>query len=78
MRLALLFLLAVCLPAQAMVPTPVFVLHAYSQEYPWSKGQHQGFVDALNADTGRAYSLNVEYLDTKRVGYSPAYADPPT
>ncbi|OJZ04338.1 MAG: hypothetical protein BGP20_08460 [Thiobacillus sp. 63-78] len=75
MRLALLFLLAVCLPAQAMVPTPVFVLHAYSQEYPWSKGQHQGFVDALNADTGRAYSLNVEYLDTKRVGYSPAYAD---
>jgi len=75
MRLALLFLLAVCFHAQAAVPTPVFVLHAYSQEYPWSKGQHQGFVDALNEDGGRAYSLNVEYLDTKRAGYSPAYAD---
>lgn len=75
MRLALLFLLAVCFHAQAAVPTPVFVLHAYSQEYPWSKGQHQGFVDALNADVARAYSLNVEYLDTKRAGYSPAYAD---
>lgn len=74
MRLALL-LLAVCFHAQAAVPTPVFVLHAYSQEYPWSKGQHQGFVDALNEDVGRAYSLNVEYLDTKRAGYSPAYAD---
>ena len=75
MRLALLFLVAVCFHAQAAVPMPVFVLHAYSQEYPWSKGQHQGFVAALNEDVGRAYSLNVEYLDTKRAGYSPAYAD---
>jgi hypothetical protein len=61
--------------AQASIPTPVFVLHAYSQEYPWSKGQHQGFVQALNEDASRAYALNVEYLDTKRAGYSPAYAD---
>lgn len=75
MRLALLFLLAFCFHAQGSVPTPIFVLHAYSQEYPWSKGQHQGFVQALNEDTSRAYSLNVEYLDTKRAGYSSAYAD---
>jgi diguanylate cyclase (GGDEF)-like protein/PAS domain S-box-containing protein len=75
MRLALLFLLAVCFQVQAAVPTPVFVLHAYSQEYPWSKGQHQGFVEALNEDAARTYSLNVEYLDTKRAGYTPAYAD---
>jgi diguanylate cyclase (GGDEF)-like protein/PAS domain S-box-containing protein len=75
MRLALLFLLAVCFHAQAAAPTSVFVLHAYSQEYPWSKGQHQGFVEALNEDASRAYSLNVEYLDSKRAGYSPAYAD---
>ncbi len=77
MRLALLFLLMLC-GAQAQVraaaPTPVFVLHAYSQEYPWTRGQHQGFVEALNADASRAYSLSVEYLDTKRAGYSPAYA----
>jgi len=75
MRLALLFLLAFCFHAEASVPTPVFVLHAYSQEYPWSKGQHQGFVQALNEDASRTYALNVEYLDTKRAGYSPAYAD---
>jgi diguanylate cyclase (GGDEF)-like protein/PAS domain S-box-containing protein len=75
MRLVLLFLLALCFHARASVPTPVFVLHAYSQEYPWTKGQHQGFVQALNDDPSRAYSLNVEYLDTKRTSYTPAYAD---
>jgi diguanylate cyclase (GGDEF)-like protein/PAS domain S-box-containing protein len=75
MRNALLFLLAICFQAQASVPTPVFVLHSYSQEYPWTKGQHQGFVQALNDDTKRAYSLTVEYLDTKRTGYNPAYAE---
>ncbi len=76
MRYALLFLVSwCCAPAQAAVPTPVFVLHAYSQEYPWTRGQHEGFVAALNADTARAYDLSVEYLDTKRVGYSAAHAD---
>ncbi|MBW8327923.1 MAG: EAL domain-containing protein [Thiobacillus sp.] len=75
MRLALLFLLTLCVHAQAAVPTPIFVLHAYSQEYPWTHGQHQGFVDTLNADASRAYALNVEYLDTKRAGYNPVYAD---
>lgn len=75
-RLALLFLLACCaVCVQAAIPVPVFVLHSYSQEYPWTRGQHQGFVDALNADKARAYSLNVEYLDTKRVGYDARYAD---
>ncbi len=76
MRFALLFLSALWLiHAKAAVPIPVFVLHAYSQEYPWTKGQHQGFVQTLNDDTSRAYSLNVEYLDTKRAGYNAQYAD---
>jgi diguanylate cyclase (GGDEF)-like protein/PAS domain S-box-containing protein len=76
MRYALLFLVSwCCVPAQAAVPTPVFVLHAYSQEYPWTRGQHEGFVAALNADTSRAYDLSVEYLDSKRAGYSVAHAD---
>ena len=57
------------------MPTPVFVLHAYSQEYPWTRGQHEGFVAALNADPSRAYDLSVEYLDSKRAGYSAAHAD---
>lgn len=75
MRSVLLFLLAVgWTQALAAVTTPVFVLHAYSQEYPWTRGQHQGFVDTLNADPRRAYDFSVEYLDTKRAGYHPAYA----
>jgi len=61
--------------ALASVPVPVFVLHSYSQEYPWTKGQHQGFVQALSSDTSRTYAVNAEYLDTKRTGYNPAYAD---
>jgi diguanylate cyclase (GGDEF)-like protein/PAS domain S-box-containing protein len=76
MRFALVFLLSLCCAqAQAVAPNPIFVLHAYSQEYPWTRGQHEGFVAALNEDASRAYSLSVEYLDTKRAGYSPAYAD---
>ena len=76
MRRAFFFLFALCCAqAQASVPTPIFVLHAYSQEYPWTRGQHQGFVQTLNDDTSRAYSLNVEYLDTKRASYSAQYAD---
>ena len=74
MRLALFSLLTLCFQAQASVPTPVFVLHAYSQEYQWSKGQHEGLVRTLNDDTSRAYALNIEYLDTKRAGYNSAYA----
>ena len=73
----LLLLFAFAAPAQAAraVATPVFVLHAYSQEYPWTRGQHQGFVETLAEDAGRTYDFSVEYLDTKRAGYSAAYAD---
>ncbi|AAZ98381.1 Putative diguanylate cyclase/phosphodiesterase (GGDEF & EAL domains) with PAS/PAC sensor(s) [Thiobacillus denitrificans ATCC 25259] len=75
MRLVLLVLLSLCGPwATAAAPTPVFVLHAYSQEYPWTRGQHAGFVAALDADRARAYSLSVEYLDSKRAAYTPEYA----
>lgn len=65
--------------AEANADTPqvrsVFVLHSYSQEYPWTHGQHHGFLRALKADSKNIYDLKVEYLDTKRAGYTPAYAD---
>ena len=70
----LLFLAAWVAGARAAEPIPIFVLHAYSQEYPWTLGQHRGFMEALKADAGRAYDVRVEYLDTKRTGYAPAYA----
>ncbi|MHB1354073.1 MAG: EAL domain-containing protein [Thiobacillus sp.] len=75
MRLALLVLLSLCCPwAMAAAPTPVFVPHAYSQEYPWTRGQYAGFVAALDADCARAHSLGVEYLDGKHAAYTPEYA----
>ena len=76
MRNILFLLLCLCFTnAQASVPVQVFVLHSYSQEYPWTKGQHQGFVESLNSDLSRRYAVNTEYLDTKRTSYTPAYAE---
>ena len=76
MRYTALFLLCFDFSsALAADAVPVFVLHSYSQEYPWTRGQHQGFVEVLNADSSRTYDLKVEYLDTKRSDYNPAYAD---
>jgi len=77
-RFAGMFMLAVFavagLAAHAAEPFPIFVLHSYSQEYPWTGGQHQGFMAALNADPVRDYDVRVEYLDTKRISYTPEYA----
>ncbi|HEY9197754.1 MAG TPA: EAL domain-containing protein [Gammaproteobacteria bacterium] len=53
---------------------PVFILHSYSQEYPWTKRQHEGFLDALAENGNLRIVPTVEYLDTKRVGYDPEYA----
>ena len=53
---------------------PVFVLHSYSQEYPWTRRQHEGFTHALGAAGLDTSDLRVEYLDTKRVPYTPASA----
>jgi diguanylate cyclase (GGDEF)-like protein/PAS domain S-box-containing protein len=61
--------------ALAADAVPIFVLHSYSQEYPWTKGQQEGFVETLNRDLSRTYTVETEYLDTKRTNYSPAYAD---
>ena len=68
-------LLSLSLPATAAPDgVRVFVLHSYSQEYPWTRRQHEGFVDALGS--GRAINLMIEteYLDTKRHAYSTEYA----
>ena len=52
----------------------VFVIHSYSQEYPWTRSQHQGFMETLKADSSHIYDVSVEYLDTKRILYSDQYA----
>ncbi len=73
LRAALLACWAVS-DAHAARAHDVFVLHSYSQEYPWTKRQHEGFLGGLAADAPNAYDVRAEYLDTKRVPYDAAYA----
>ncbi|MEI6128378.1 MAG: hypothetical protein WCQ99_17680, partial [Pseudomonadota bacterium] len=71
-------LLLFCLQAVSLHASqniPVFVLHSYSQEYPWTKGEHEGFMRRLNIALPGSVTVCVEYLDTKRVPYTPGYAD---
>lgn len=52
----------------------VFVLHSYSQEYLWTRGQHNGFIETLAQDPQVRAAVSTEYLDTKRRGYDETYA----
>jgi diguanylate cyclase (GGDEF)-like protein/PAS domain S-box-containing protein len=79
LRLAAALLLVLSLvwaaPSHAGSNTQIFVLHSYSQEYPWTKRQHEGFLRTLGAAVPDTISVSVEYLDSKRVPYTAAYAD---
>ncbi|HEY5291796.1 MAG TPA: ABC transporter substrate binding protein, partial [Burkholderiales bacterium] len=74
---ALLLLLSLvwAAPGHTRGNTPIFMLHSYSQEYPWTKRQHEGFLRRLGAAVPDTIAASVEYLDTKRVPYTAAYAD---
>jgi len=50
------------------------MLHSYSQEYPWTRSQHRGFVDRLKAGSQQSINISAEYLDTKRRSYNAGYA----
>ncbi|MEI6435625.1 MAG: ATP-binding protein [Bacteroidota bacterium] len=54
--------------------TRIFVLHSYSQEYPWTQSQHSGFIQTITNDSSLNATFIVEYLDTKRHVYDEAYA----
>ncbi|MCX6277294.1 MAG: response regulator [Bacteroidetes bacterium] len=54
--------------------TRIFVLHSYSQEYPWTQSQHSGFIQTITNDPSVNATFSVEYLDTKRHVYNEAYA----
>ena len=62
------------LSADATPRKDVFVLHSYGQEYPWTKRQHEGFLNGLARDPATGYVVSAETLDTKRVRYDRAYA----
>ncbi len=53
----------------------MLVIHSYSQEYPWTKSQHEGFLGDLKQASHYQPVITVEYLDTKRVTYTEQYAE---
>jgi hypothetical protein len=70
----LLFVLPAQDAAAAAPRRDVLVVHSYSQEYPWTKRQHEGILSSLAKDISHTYSVRAEYLDTKRVHFDAAYA----
>ncbi|MDH3383003.1 MAG: hypothetical protein OEM42_02960, partial [Deltaproteobacteria bacterium] len=57
--------------------TQILIIHSYSQEYPWTKGQHEGFIQTVAADAHLDhvdFLVSTEYLDTKRRAYDETYA----
>lgn len=77
-RLSVLIFLLPCLigagAALAADPARILIVHANTQEYPWTKSQHQGFVTTLNQALPVPPIIKTEYLDTKRLDLSPGYA----
>ncbi|MCW8837250.1 MAG: PAS domain-containing protein, partial [Thiovulaceae bacterium] len=52
----------------------ILILHSYSQGYPWTKGQHVGFLKEFGkSDTD--VSIYTESLDTKRLDFTESYQD---
>lgn len=59
--------------AQTQQKKRIFILHSYSQEYGWTKSQHDSFVHSLQTLYPSALDISVEYLDTKRLKFSDDY-----
>lgn len=51
----------------------ILILHSYSQEYDWTKLQHNAFVQRLNRFPDIHSEISSEYMDTKRVKLTPEY-----
>ncbi|MES9945178.1 MAG: EAL domain-containing protein [Candidatus Thiodiazotropha sp.] len=72
--LLLMWSLLLCLsPVQGGQNTRVLIIHSYSQEYPWTQGQHKGFLQALKENHAGELVIETEYLDTKRLTLTPEY-----
>lgn len=53
---------------------PVLIVHSYTQDYAWTRRQHDGFVDTLRNTPGLEIAVSTESLDTKRRTYDADYA----
>lgn len=68
----LLFIITCCSGAYAQ-NTQVLIIHSYSQEYPWTQGQHAAFIDHYERFAPDFSTIRTEYLDTKRIPYTEEY-----
>jgi hypothetical protein len=68
-----LLLFTFVLQADNRLKKRVFILHSYSQEYSWTKSQNDSFVQTLQRLSPSALDISVEYLDTKRIKFTPEY-----
>ncbi len=77
LSLFLFWLITVFSPivVKAIPQNKIFILHSYSQEYPWTMAQHKGFIETINSHLQYNASYTVEYLDTKRHPYDSIYAN---
>lgn len=57
----------------AQSPSQILILHSYSQEYPWTKNQHQAFISQLDLAIPHGLNICTEYLDTKRKPFDSEY-----
>lgn len=58
---------------QSTAKKRIFILHSYSQEYGWTKLQHESFVKNLQNSLHSPMDFSVEYLDTKRTSFTAKY-----
>lgn len=72
-KLIVLLLLCFIPSSYAGTPFDIFVLHSYSQEYPWTKNQHDAFVAEISSTRLDDSTISTEYLDTKRKAFDANY-----
>ncbi|MGD2118075.1 MAG: EAL domain-containing protein [Chromatiales bacterium] len=51
----------------------ILVVHAYSQDYPWTRQQHEAFREGLDQALAMPANIKTEYLDTKRLQFDAGY-----
>lgn len=54
-------------------PSKILILHSYSQEYAWTKNQHQSFMAELSSVGLGDSIISTEHLDTKRKAFDAEY-----
>lgn len=70
----ILLTLSLILSLNASDRSSVLILHSYSQEYDWTKKQHDSFVKTLK-DSNKEFEFSSEYLNTKKLKFTQAYQE---